>query len=731
MLKYCTISIYEQRKCLEWSQQVSLVPYFEFELECVQADDKDSCMRLIEDQKADLVLIDPGEVYISGRYHSLVPILYEQYGPNNRTGYFAVSVVKTDSQSYIRDLKDLRGKKACFPGVGQLGGWVLPINKLLDLDLIDIIDCNNVIQNAANFFGPSCAPNSLIDKNNPIGSNPRSMCSICASEKCSGGDLYANFEGALLCLLNGGEVAFVKHNTVDQLVRTGRFRRQEFELLCPNGVRTSLENYLQCNWGYVPSHAISISSVVLPEKRKKIQNFLLRTFAHFSMFNYPKVNLSPSANNFNILESLKYGGLNLIFSDDTISLAMIDQYRQSFRGYFSLFNPYIDVGKLFKDLQKCYVPTVKFCVVSDRELVKCNNMQSAFRTNMLKPELNCIKAQSTVDCMSRIKNSHADIAVLDAADVYAGGKQFGLEPILAEQNNLNDSYYAVAIAKKSDQNTDLLYLKGKMSCHSGYRTAAGWVIPMAFLLSNSRMRSYGCESVQAASEFFSKSCIPGALSNVYHKSTKVWEYKNLCDLCHGNSFRFCRRDSSEPYFGDTGALQCLVEGGGDVAFAKHTTIFENTNGINSDFWARNKIVDDFELLCRDGSRSEVKDFKKCNLGEVASNAMVTNTYKPYLHKEAYVALFIYAQQFYGSKYSDDFTFKMFVSEPKYKDLIFQDSTVKLKPIPSEKRDYRNYLGHEFMKAMTIVDCTAAVNSISSPVSNLIIFCGLIQLLYHL
>lgn len=726
MLKFCTISKQEQRKCEDWSQEVNKIPYFEFDLECVLADGKDQCMRLIEDQKADMVLLDPGEVYISGRYHSLVPILYEQYSPNNQTGYFAVAVVKSNSQSYIQNLKDLRGKKACFSGVGQLAGWVLPINKLIELDLIDIIDCNNVIQNAANFFGPSCAPNSLIDKFNPIGSNPRSMCSLCSSDKCSGGDMFANFEGALQCLLNGGEVAFVKHTSVDQLVRTNRYRRQDFELLCPSGVRTSVDNYLQCNWGYVPSHAVSISSVVLPEKRQKIQNFLLKSVAHFASPSPVNRNALPVTSNFHIFDSMKYGGLNLVFSDDALSLAPVDQYRQSFRGYFSLFNPHVDVGKLFKDMRKCFVPSVKLCVVSERELNKCNNMKQAFRTNMLQPELSCVLGDSTVDCMRRIQQGQADVSVLDAADIYTGGQQFGLEPILAEQNNLNDSYFAVAIAKKSDQNTDLLYLKKKRSCHSGYRTAAGWVIPMAFLLSNSRMRSYGCDSVRAASEFFSKSCAPGALSKIYHRDPSSWEYKNLCDLCHGNSYRFCRRDSSEPYFGDTGALQCLVEGGGDVAFAKHTTIFENTNGINNDFWARNKILDDFELLCRDGSRSEVKDYMKCNLGRISSNALVTNSFKPYLHKEAYVTLFIYAQQFYGSKYSDEFTFKMFVSDPKYKDLIFQDSTVKLASISSERRDYRKYLGHEFLKAMTIVDCTATANSVQL---NSFLLCSITVLLF--
>lgn len=61
----------------------------------------------------------------------------------------------------------------------------------------------------------------------------------------------------------------------------------------------------------------------------------------------------------------------------------------------------------------------------------------------------------------------------------------------------------------------------------------------------------------------------------------------------------------------------------------------------------------------------------CNLGKVAANAMMTARHKRSQEIEAYIALFVYAQQFYGSKYSEEFTFKMFVSEFDHRDLIFQ------------------------------------------------------------
>lgn len=64
--------------------------------------------------------------------------------------------------------------------------------------------------------------------------------------------------------------------------------------------------------------------------------------------------------------------------------------------------------------------------------------------------------------------------------------------------------------------------------------------------------------------------------------------------------RYCRRDASEDYYGHSGAFRCLVEGGGDVAFVKHTTVQENTGGKRREWWARNTLSDEFELLCPDG-----------------------------------------------------------------------------------------------------------------------------------
>jgi hypothetical protein len=51
--------------------------------------------------------------------------------------------------------------------------------------------------------------------------------------------------------------------------------------------------------------------------------------------------------------------------------------------------------------------------------------------------------------------------------------------------------------------------------------AAGWIIPLAWLITNERIRDYGCNAERAAAEYFSKACAPGALSAHFQTRDQV------------------------------------------------------------------------------------------------------------------------------------------------------------------------------------------------------------------
>lgn len=818
-VSWCTTSLLERKKCLDWARAIEDVNIqwegrepFELNLDCAQGGDKDHCMTMIDDERADMILLDPGEIGVAGRYHSLTPIMMERYGASkSELGHYSVGVVKKRYTS-IQSLNDLFGKKACFSGVSHMASWTLPLASLIDLPKFEIADCNNLVKSASYFFGNSCAPNALINKFNPTGDNPQKMSQLCERQGGRVGAHYEPYNGAfsaLKCLADpngllndtdarGGDIAFLPHNTVflaERLnlprdLRLDVLSRSELELLCPQGGRAPLDRWQSCNFGFVPAHAVIVSSRTSPERKAKIQKFLKTsvtlfsgsistgTQSPFNMFKDHEVQqggfrqqqqqMSPSfeigsaePNNFGSLPSsrdqsnifsgkistafklngeysfVNYPSLDVLFSSDMTDLVPLIGIGQTHKGflnsfpvqlattntqtgrqsdYFSAYTPkpfdnsVLDVKiqtDYFEKLRRCSVPAVVLCVTSDKEFNKCQAMSKAFHAAGLKPELNCKLAQSSLSCMQLIKNRDADLVVLDAADIYLAGFKFGLIPIVAEQIEMYESsHYAVAVAKKSEQSTDLFTMKGKLSCHSGFLKGAGWVMPMNFLISNERMRKYAnCDSARSAAEFFDKSCAPGILSSVSNtQNISSWTIRNMCELCHGSGKSYCARDASEPFYGDTGSFRCLVEGGGDVAFCKHTAIFENTGGSNRETWARNLIKSDFELLCRDGSRAPVNEYKTCNLGTIPPNAILTRGDTPFRLIDAYVNLFMYGQQYYGSKYSEEYTFKLF-SSTNGKDLIFQDATQQLVRVSIVNQTYNSYLNPEFLRAMETVFCS--------------------------
>ncbi|KAF0305802.1 Melanotransferrin [Amphibalanus amphitrite] len=727
-IRWCTLNTFEEQKCTDFNQTLIKDSYKfgfnAFSVECVQGFDSSECMRMVDQDQADMVVLDPGLTFIAGRFHSLVPIMQELYYGDVRE-YYAVAVVKRDSD--IQRLADIRGKKACFSGVGNLAGWVMPIAKLMSKGEMSIADCNNHVKSVSEFFGDSCAVGALTTQYNPLGDNSNQLCALCGAEepgeKCTDADPYAGMEGAFRCLVEAGDIAFVKHSTPSEVIAANARKgvgvrvagedaitstaippdmdENEFELVCLDGGRRPLADYQMCNWGRIPSHAVLTTSAKPHDLRIKYQRFLKEAV---NLYGSPSP-VEPDEYGdyrFALFESYRYGVRpNLLFQDSTVSLYPIKHDDQLYLRYLG------DAYKDIMEVRSCPVGALRLCVTSYAEQIKCNQMRQALRAQLLKPELTCFRGHSAIDCMRQINGGLADMVMLDAGDVYTAGHQFSQIPIMNEvYDEDKSSFFVVAVSKETDLDTDLLYLRNKKTCHTGVMEGAGWVVPMAYLISNERMRGYGCDSLQAAAQTFTKACAPGALSSDYNFG---YNWYNLCQLCHGSSGDYCARDASEGYYGHTGAFRCLVEGGGDVAFVKHTTVQENCDGKRQEFWARNQLTADYQLLCRDGTRAQIRDYEDCNVGEVRTNALVTRggENKNETEINTILNLFLHAQQHFGQKFGDEFSFKMFHSPEPTADLIFSDAAQQLRPVPEEERSHTAYLGNGFLEARALVDCKAA------------------------
>ncbi|XP_072539105.1 melanotransferrin [Salminus brasiliensis] len=683
-LRWCTISPQEDAKCAAMSQAFSSAAVRPV-VQCTRAASAEECAQKLMKNEADAFSTSARGIYEIGKQATFKIAAGESSSDGEEgTTYYAVAVVKKTNTAI--NINNLKGKKSCHTGIGRTAGWNMPLGYLIDSGKMSVMGCN-VAQGVADFFNGSCIP----------GATDAALCQLCAGDgsgghKCeaSNNEKYYAYNGAFRCLVDdAGDVAFIKHTTVsentdgngDQWAQG--LRSEDYELLCPDGTRSAVSGYRLCNLARVPSRGIVV--------RKDIDSSVV----------YVMLREGLQKSGFNLFSSVAYNGDNLLFSDSStkfIPAGSEDYIQWMGQRYYNILKA--------MDCSPADVPQyLQWCVLSQGEQQKCADMAVAFQRKGLIPYIRCVFGKSVDDCLKKIQNKEADAINIDGGYIYTAGKTFGLVPAAGEsytEDNDGSIYYAVAVVKKSNRDIQRFSdLKGRMSCHTGYGRTAGWNIPMATLKEKGLISPQQCKVAQAAGDFFKGSCVPGANEPGFPS--------NLCSQCIGDSSgqNKCVK-GQDLYDGYNGAFRCLVQGSGQIAFVKHSTVFQNTDGNNLDPWAINLNSKEFQLLCPQESRAEVTQYKQCNLARVPSHAvMVRADTNPHI----IFGLLDKAQTFFGVNSASDF--KMFDSS-KYEgsDLIFKDSTVSIIGV-GDKKTYEEWLGQQYVEALVAMECTSSAAALSS------------------
>ncbi|NWI68109.1 TRFM protein, partial [Todus mexicanus] len=337
---------------------------------------------------------------------------------------------------------------------------------------------------------------------------------------------------------------------------------------------------------------------------------------------------------------------------------------------------------------------IRWCTISKQELSKCNDMSTAFSEAGIFPPLQCTAGGSAANCTQMIKDNLADAVTLDGRLIYQAGKEHGLKPVVGEvyDQDIGTSYYAVAVVKKGS-NITINSLKGVTSCHTGINRTAGWDVPVGYLIDSGRLAAMGCDLPKGdtVSDYFNASCVPGA--NVVNYPT------SLCQLCKGDSAgqNKCKRNSQEQYYDYSGAFRCLAEGAGKVAFVKHSTVPDNTDGESLSSWAQKLRSRDFQLLCRNGNTADVTEWRTCHLARIPARAVVV---RPDMDGTVVFQFLNQGQQRFNGAGSK---FQMFNSTAYgAQNLLFRDSTTQLVAITAQ--NYQAWLGDEYLRAVQALNC---------------------------
>ncbi|KAK9973321.1 hypothetical protein ABG768_024057 [Culter alburnus] len=683
-VRWCTISEAEESKCKAMAQaftSASIRPA----LQCVRASSKAECAQKLTKKEVDAFSASVADIYSIGKQASFKIAAGESGADGKGITYYGVAVVKKTNSAI--NINNLKGKKSCHTGKNRTAGWNIPLGYLIDNGMMSAMGCD-IPQGVADFFDASCIPGAKDD--------PASLCQLCVGDKtgnykceASPNEQYYAYNGAFRCLVeDAGDVAFVKHTTVAENTDgqgeswAQGLHSEDYQLLCRDGTRSPVSDYEKCHLARVPSRGI----VVHPDISSSV------------VYNMLREGLQKSG--FPVFSSADFSGENLLFSDASTTFIQAGN-----ENYIEWMGRYYHILRAM-DCSKSDVPSqLRWCVLSYGEQQKCADMAVAFKSKNLIPDIQCVYGTSVEDCLKKIQNNEADAINLDGGYIYTAGKSFGLIPAVGESytgDTDGSIYYAVAVLRKSNRDIQRFSdLKSKRSCHTGYGRTAGWNIPMGLLIEKGIIRPQSCQVPQAAGEFFASSCVPGANQKGFPS--------NLCEQCIGDSSgqNKCEK-GKDLYDGYNGAFRCLVAGHGDVAFVKHSTVFQNTDGNNTDSWAANLDSREFQLLCSQESRAEVTQYTKCNLARVPSHAVMI---RPDTNHHVIFGLLDKAQNFFGVNANSGF--KMFDSKAyEGSDLIFKDSTITLIGV-GEKKTYEEWLGQSYLDAVIAMECSATSTVFSS------------------
>ncbi|MCH2428747.1 MAG: PhnD/SsuA/transferrin family substrate-binding protein [Candidatus Thalassarchaeum sp.] len=190
----------------------------------------------------------------------------------------------------------------------------------------------------------------------------------------------------------------------------------------------------------------------------------------------------------------------------------------------------------------------------------------------LNYEVTLYSVDSEGAMIEALRFGNADIALMDGGAAWVGWQQYDLQVLAADQKSDGRTYYdahawvladsemAAAHLDDNPYTDPFALLQGKTSCHTGWLKSAGMLLPMGYLIGH-------------------------GYANVIGDPNDVETLRNTVYGFFSDDASI--PDSGTPYYGYGGAVKCLSEGVGHVAFAKDSTIAsycDNAESSENEDW---------------------------------------------------------------------------------------------------------------------------------------------------
>lgn len=228
----------------------------------------------------------------------------------------------------------------------------------------------------------------------------------------------------------------------------------------------------------------------------------------------------------------------------------------------------------------------------------------------LRSQIECVIGNDRFNCLRRLITGNADFTVLEPEDLIAVAAYNEYNILVTNELKLfpneKQRFEMVVIVNKNVNNR--WDIKGNRLCHPGLETEDDWTKAFSTYFENwviprecDPTKTLLENRVMGLSNFFEAACVAGPWSadTVYDNKLKS-KYKNLCATCDNPAGCY----STDKYHGREGALLCLTDNAGDVAWVRldDTLEFFKVNQINKT---------NYNYLCPDDTTRPVGFDKPC------------------------------------------------------------------------------------------------------------------------
>ncbi|KAL3278705.1 hypothetical protein HHI36_016239 [Cryptolaemus montrouzieri] len=624
--------------------------------QCVIGMDRLDCLRKISKKQADFAVFTPEDLIVASNSAIEALIINELRFSDVKYEYEVVAVL--DKKAGIKSRHDLQDKRFCHPGYGYQSDWTTILSNYLEASIVpqmcqpELSLTENRIKSSSEFFKSACKAGPWVNNitlDFELKSKYPNLCESCDSpRKCSKDDKYWGRRGSLLCLTDGaGDVSWARWDDVQihfGLVPGGRDASpEEYNLLCPDESVRPLNTTNPCVWVVKPwsvvasvrSKAQDIQAMIsglTSDDNNSWQTTLLKLIESYSL----------SVKTLNPVEP-------------------IETYLSQATGFLSA-----------NSFPGCHPPrTIHICTTSILESSKCSWLRETAASYGIQPSLECLKTDDNELCMDAVQKGFADVVIIKPDLLNRARSQYNLKTLFHETVNDDFKYLTIALTKKNADINSFEDMKGTKACFPVYDGVA-WN-SVAILLNEKNLLE-SCPTVTGMTQFFSGICT----SELPKNESESYISPN------------CKTDV---YSGDEGALRCLMDGVGDVAFLSKNTLkrFLSDKVKNNE----NLTMSDLKMIC------EESDADPCFLSWApVGHAMVRENSSNLWIKDT-LDVFFAADDLFGKNYKSPTTsFTMFGPFNGKNNLLFHDATVRIRSEPTARnvdkmpREYGGLLGNE-------------------------------------